>query len=330
VIAMSLVGLCVGVLTALSQSPVVSIVIPLLFSLVAGAGGIYISKVDVTQADVRQRLAFAGIGVIAFVVSTLIGVWAIISTQSPRVAPDLTALLRSEFLQPSDQLHLVKLRALAALMGTSTDERREILAKAASHPPQKITTPEEEAQRISSVLHCVKDVIGVASEEHIAKITDQSISMDLKQDLTIFSAAVVIISERLSSLKAGDDTSIPLLDNYLSMLSMRVDELIKAEFSRPSQAKADSTPTESVSFGLSAVPEIMDSLLVLDWALKRTTDSNGTETDADSKSDNSDESDVTLLDLIKILNGDAVASNSAINKFVPHVAREVVGTRSKF
>jgi hypothetical protein len=334
ILAMALLGLCIGVLTALSRSPVVSVILPLLFSLVAGASGVYISKLDLTHVAARRRLGFVGICISALVISTLIGVWTVLLYDKPDVTPNLAKLFQNDNLQPGDQLYLVKLRALAALMGTSVEERKEILSKAASRPPRKIQQIEpanEAATRVRSIIPHVKDVINAATEERVAKITNQSISNELKHDLALLKASLIILDKWSAGTDDEKTPSSDLINDYLSMLSTPISALVQTEFERPTQSSVNSSVAapapEPISFGLSAAPDILESFVTLDWVLKQNI-SSGKQTISDIDQNNPDESEHDLLDVIRIINGDMASARSALSRY--SLASEVSHTTSPF
>ena len=143
--SLALLGVSIGVFVALSRTPVVSIVLPLFFSLIAGASGIYISRQDINQKVGRQRLGFVGLCIFAFVFGTLAGMGTLLWLQRPRITPDLASIPGVNDLGSAERLNLVKLRALAVLLGTTVDERTAILSNAASQrkvntePVKKVT-----------------------------------------------------------------------------------------------------------------------------------------------------------------------------------------------
>jgi hypothetical protein len=72
-IGFGLVGLAVGYLAGSSNSPVLSTLLPLLFGLIGGAGGFYLSGVDFSLPQTLARLRLLGIALTVFV-STL-AIW---------------------------------------------------------------------------------------------------------------------------------------------------------------------------------------------------------------------------------------------------------------
>jgi hypothetical protein len=80
-IGLALMGLLTGFLSGISATPVVSIMLPLLFALVTAGGGFYVvwGKRDgdeaVTKRDRVTRARFLGMQMVGFVPCFLAGVW---------------------------------------------------------------------------------------------------------------------------------------------------------------------------------------------------------------------------------------------------------------
>src|SRR5262245_45022719 len=69
----SLLGLSVGLLAGNSNSPVVGVVLPLLFGLVGGASGFHLAQIDLTSKTEGRRLRYLGVALIAFMLPLLLG-----------------------------------------------------------------------------------------------------------------------------------------------------------------------------------------------------------------------------------------------------------------
>jgi hypothetical protein len=55
------IGLLTGLFTGMSNSPVVGTVLPLLFSLIVGTGGVYLASADFSSELGRLRFRFLGV-----------------------------------------------------------------------------------------------------------------------------------------------------------------------------------------------------------------------------------------------------------------------------
>lgn len=69
----ALLGLCVGYFAGNSRTPVIGVVLPLLFGLVGGAGGFYLSGADLSAPTTSLRLRFLGVALTGFILMVLVG-----------------------------------------------------------------------------------------------------------------------------------------------------------------------------------------------------------------------------------------------------------------
>jgi hypothetical protein len=130
-VGLGLIGAATGYFVALSRSPVVGIVLPLVFGLVGGAGGIYLAKADLKSEEGQHRLSLIGKAVgslsLVMVATTAAMLWLF---QSSTYQPLMTVSGVAQ-LDAKDLLSLVVLRARLQLLGASAQEQNTILASAA-------------------------------------------------------------------------------------------------------------------------------------------------------------------------------------------------------
>lgn len=119
-------GVLVGYFVALSQSPVVATIMPLLFGLIAGATGFVLGKTDVTKQDASEKLKFWSAGFTAFslavLTSSLLALWltrGVIDSHQPSI--DLKGL------EAHEAARLVALRKKLLILGADSQEIIEIL-----------------------------------------------------------------------------------------------------------------------------------------------------------------------------------------------------------
>lgn len=62
----SFVGFIIGFIAGLSSSPVVSTLLTLIFTVIAGSGGLYIGKVDFNDKYLKYKMKFMGIALVLF------------------------------------------------------------------------------------------------------------------------------------------------------------------------------------------------------------------------------------------------------------------------
>jgi hypothetical protein len=134
----ALLGAAVGYFAGSSQSPVIGTLLPLLFGLVGGAGGLYLARIDFDDAKSCIRLEILGKSLAFFIVCALLGsaygislrtqrsVWSFISPsiflpESESTLPD------SVSKDPRRAMRVLLLRARVRALGASLEEERSIL-----------------------------------------------------------------------------------------------------------------------------------------------------------------------------------------------------------
>ncbi len=137
-VGFSLLGLCVGYFAGNSNSPVIGVVLPLLFGLVGSAGGFYLWAADLSAPATTLRLRFLGVALTGFILLLLAGsVYGVllrtglgIASFFPRslfVAPpsgDLPALGERN---AREAIQLVLMRGRLRALGASDAEQQIIL-----------------------------------------------------------------------------------------------------------------------------------------------------------------------------------------------------------
>jgi hypothetical protein len=69
----ALLGFLIGISAGLSESPIVAVMVPLLFALLSGGGGFYVAKADLSKPEEKRRIATLGKLLSAFSILPLIG-----------------------------------------------------------------------------------------------------------------------------------------------------------------------------------------------------------------------------------------------------------------
>lgn len=126
----ALVGAATGFLLALSMSPVVGIVLPLLFGLVGSTGGIYLARADLTSEQGRRRLVLIGQSAGALSLSLIVTSIAFLFIRSFEPQATLSAGLVSQ-LTPDQLVALAELRARLRILGASVDEQSAVINRSA-------------------------------------------------------------------------------------------------------------------------------------------------------------------------------------------------------
>lgn len=143
-IAFALLGLSVGLFSGLSHSPVIGVLLPLLFGLIGGAGGLYLSRVDLNDPKHRSRVGIIGRMLTVFlifvisgalygmVVRTGSGITALVpgSARTEPVTTSSVDISGLRELNTAAALELSLLRFRLQGLGVGTQEQKVILEKA--------------------------------------------------------------------------------------------------------------------------------------------------------------------------------------------------------
>lgn len=132
----SLLGGAVGYFAGSSQSPVIGTLLPLLFGLIGGAGGLYLTRAELDRPEVMFRLRILGKALTLFIILTLVGSVYGISLRTERSIRDFFSpigLGRKSSLgisikgDPMKTVQLAMLRARIRTLGVSLDEEQQII-----------------------------------------------------------------------------------------------------------------------------------------------------------------------------------------------------------
>ena len=135
----SLLGGAVGYFAGSSQSPVVGTLLPLLFGLIGGAGGLYLTRAELDRPEVIFRLRVLGKALTLFIIFTLLGSAYGISLRTERRIWDFfspiglggkSSIDISIKDDPMKTVQLAMLRARIRTLGVSPDEEQKIIAEA--------------------------------------------------------------------------------------------------------------------------------------------------------------------------------------------------------
>lgn len=142
-ISIALLGLCIGLFAGLSQSPVVGVLLPLLFGLIGGANGVYLARTNLENKQERKQLGLIGRMLSILLIFVLIGTVYGISIRTgselsaflPSLRPtepheDVVVLDNLDAMGPSNGLELSLLRYRLRALGVQESEQRAILSVA--------------------------------------------------------------------------------------------------------------------------------------------------------------------------------------------------------
>lgn len=129
---LAVIGLACGFFAGASATPVVATLLPLLFALIAGTGGVYLATADLQQASVGWKLRWLGTAFGLFGLTCLAGagagIVARLAVEHGSRPDDLVTIWHGT---TQDELQLAALRAKLQLLGVARAEQSLILGIAA-------------------------------------------------------------------------------------------------------------------------------------------------------------------------------------------------------
>lgn len=176
-LALALLGLAVGLFAGLSRSPIVGVLLPLLFGLIGGAGGLYLTRADLDSETGRRRVGLIGLMITILLVFTIGGA---IYGMLVRTGSDFAALIPGiaveddpragigvdlDELEPAAALELAALRHRLTQLGASPSEVAQILKSARDELGAPLTRTAF-AQRFESLRMLANQVATVVSQAY--------------------------------------------------------------------------------------------------------------------------------------------------------------------
>lgn len=146
VVGFGLVGGAIGYFAGASESPIVAVVIPLLFALLGGASGLYVSRIDLTSLQGVSMLDLLGKALLIFSLTCMLGAMYGTSLRTgagirgfvPTLDESRVAELPKARRTASDDLELLVFRNQLQLLGASDSEQGRIMAKASQELDQTL------------------------------------------------------------------------------------------------------------------------------------------------------------------------------------------------
>lgn len=219
------VGAVIGSLTVLSSSPVVSVVIPLLFGLIAGASGFLLAREDITQKAGRERLAFIGVCATSLCLGLMIAVtvtfWAQMSLY-PKPLNDLAGGDRP--LDYQEQMHAAEVRAVARMLGADPREQASIVQAAILQSRmQPETTADIETVRVFDEAFVEKlNAIAELAPIVIPEGQDPDSYSNYFNSTLLHARALLVLHETMGDTSAETDLRRDSLRSMMQPLGMLV------------------------------------------------------------------------------------------------------------
>jgi hypothetical protein len=257
IIGMAVLGAGIGYFVTLSRSPVVGILLPLLFSLIGGAGGVFLARQDLTQKAGRERLGILGASIVALVGAAILTSILVFSRNTRSVNPELTEVPGYKALAPDEQYTVLEMRMMATLLGATEKEKVQLLASAAKRENEtknNLDPPELVISRLEAMQPALESVAHQLDDEFINK-TDEQVKKTLIQTRAIAQSSAYLFGV-WSSRKLAN-TSYAVVKQQLDILNNALDNIVgKGVVSSPVlTAAAGRPPLLEALFNLRATME---------------------------------------------------------------------------
>ena len=206
------VGAAIGVLTVLSSSPIVAVLIPLLFGQIAGDRGIFLARDDIYLKAGRDRLAFVGACVTSLCLGLmLMGAITFLARANagPKTLQEMIGTDTS--LSYQEQTLAFEARAVAEILGADLREQSEIASVAImeSRIGHKATSDNEAFRAIE------EDLIETIAQ--IAELDQIIVSAEQEEDSYVEAFNLALgYTQALTTLHEGSDVETMLWQQYLS------------------------------------------------------------------------------------------------------------------
>lgn len=225
IFGMAVLGAGIGYFVTLSRSPVVAVLLPLLFGLIAGAGGFFLTREDLTQETGRERLAMLGICIMVLVGATILTSIGVFFVRGSTLTPELSAVPGYKTLEPREQLALVEMRLLATLLGASDKEKMQLLSTAAEKRPElSPDQPELVASKLNRVRTALLPAAQQLDNEFIDSNEDDEIKKELIETRALIEASAYLFHTWSSTNLAN--TSYDIVSRQIGMLEIALNSAV--------------------------------------------------------------------------------------------------------
>jgi|APLak6261663543_1056040.scaffolds.fasta_scaffold01703_5 hypothetical protein len=185
-LGLSALGVLVGYLVTLSQSPVVGTLLPLLFALIAGVSSFVLGKTNFRSAESIQKIKYWGVGFFAFSVAFVVSSGScifLINTLARPQSQNITLI----GVEPHAALELVGLRRKLQILGATQDEQVQLLESA----KKRLSPQTTDGEKVADFVRQFAPIGQALSNELDASAADSSkLPEDIRKNL--FSARAVV------------------------------------------------------------------------------------------------------------------------------------------
>lgn len=240
ILAMASLGAITGFLVGRSQSPVVGILLPLLFSLIGGGSGAFALGLNLDHVTGQSKLSILGWSIGSFSVVLLISLLISIETRTVSSVMEIDEL--NGFAEASTQssYRAIEMRRKLEILGATKKEQKLILTKILQPvrrpkvDEQAIVTPKLEAllSRVEEVRMIFKNqnVVGLVTANGADK--EHWLGQLNQLDVALLSSAFVF-SNYLEKLQSGKEFNRPVLQQQFTRLLNSTESVVGGDTTTP-------------------------------------------------------------------------------------------------
>lgn len=245
-VGLSSLGLAVGYFVGFSASPVIGVLLPLLFGLIGGGSGIYLSRADFDLEKSRQQMRLIGQACTVFSVSIIISsaIVLVIKSSSGPDSDNFKSYIKNS--SPHDALNFLALRRSLEILGASKSESDKILLT--------VSAPKAIEPDSSSKIITFLEEVGNLSARSLSKIpTDAEQTLpDVKSLRTLLESNKVLLPHWSQHIKSGKTISREMAE----IMAKRIES-----------TKSSVRPYLSIDTSLTQHPELLKTLADLEIGL---------------------------------------------------------------
>ena len=218
-------GGVVGLLVGLSNSPVVAVLLPLLFALLGGTGGFFALRVDFSKDGPKRGLAAFGASLTCICVGIATGTfWGLALRETPRSWSLLATEACTEFppggVTDDEALEWVLLDARLCLLGLTLEQRALLLERISVSSPFPMdlhATFVELVSLIKTAMPSEEEVVRadewLAIQEQVERLESATSGIEFSVLPRLVSQEIARLSENAGLLSDDDDDKAYLASN---------------------------------------------------------------------------------------------------------------------
>lgn len=235
IVGFGLLGVAIGYFVGFSATPVIGILLPLLFALIGGFGGVYLlTKGNLGSPQVKQQLNFMGKLYLVFSLCIIFSSAIALYLQKPNSNKGVLLIPFIENTTPKDAFKLLALRLRLEVLGASEEEQKYILSKSSTYITYGPSSNDEITkylrtigQESSNCLDVIKPDIHLVDEG--LKNSDQK-PVNLNDLIAMLKINEVILPFWSEKIEQGDEIPTSIIEERIQHTKYIVDQFLNFKY----------------------------------------------------------------------------------------------------